>query len=61
MVMIIFLEAFTREKSVFFTLGKSHGEVASALREYIKRHKHCLRGGKISSWKCGSGKDFRGL
>ena len=58
--MVNFLDAFTREKSVFFTLGKSYSEVASALMEYVKRHEHRLKGGKFSSWKCDNGKEFRG-
>ena len=59
-VMVNFVDAFTREKSVFFTLGKTHCEIASALEEYVKRHEDRLKCGKVTNWQTDNGKEFRG-
>ncbi len=50
-LLLSFCDSYSKEKAVFFTLGKSHVEIGSALRAYCRERVDCLKYGKIGSWK----------
>ena len=53
-------ESYSKEKAVFFTIGKSHTEIGSALRAYCRERVDHLKNGKIGTWKTENGKEFCG-
>jgi hypothetical protein len=55
-----FCDSYSKEKAVFFTLGKSHVEIGFALRAYCRERVDRLKYSKIGTWKTDNGKEFRG-
>ena len=58
--MLNFNDAYSKEKAVFFTLTKSHLEIASALRAYCRERVDRFKNGKMGCWMTDNGKEFHG-
>jgi hypothetical protein len=55
-----FHDDFTKTHDYMFTVTKSSAEVASALREYVRKHAHLFKEGKVYYWKVDNAKEYRG-